>query len=63
LIEIKKYILNNTNSKENIIDGIKINPKIVYDYTEAEAYILYIENSFKNISDYIISLFEKIIHH
>ena len=59
LTEIKRYILNNTNSKENIIDGIKINPKIVSDYTEAESYKLYIENSFKNISDYIMSLFEK----
>ena len=55
--EIERYILNISDSKENIIDGEKCNSKKEADY--AEQYKLYISNSFDNISNYIISLFRK----
>ena len=56
--EIIRYILNINDSKKFIVDGEKCNPKIAYDYTESDTYKLYIENSFKNMSDYIFSLFK-----
>ena len=59
VLEITRYILNKTDSKETIIDGEKCNPKKTYDCTEAESYKLYINNSFNNTSDYILSLFKK----
>ena len=56
MFEITRYILNITDSKKNIIDGEKCNPKNENDYIEAESYKLYISNSSNSISNYIISL-------
>ena len=55
--EIERYILNMTGTKINLIDGEKCNAKKELDYVEQ--YKLYINNSFDNISDYIISLFRR----
>ena len=55
--EIIRYILNKTDNTQDINDGIVANPKIADDYVEE--YKLYINNSFKNISNYITSMFEK----
>ena len=55
--EIIRYILNKIDNTQDINDGIVANPKIADDYVEE--YKLYINNSFKNISNYITSIFEK----
>ena len=57
MLEIKRYILNQTGSKENINDGEKWNPKKEVD--SEEPYKLYIGNSFNNISNYIIIIFQE----
>ena len=59
IFEIIRYILNIKDSKKIMIDGERCNPKNINDYIEAEAYKIYINNSFNNISNYICSLFEK----
>ena len=55
--DILRYILNKINNKEDIIDGEIRNQQITRNYVEQ--YKLYNENSFRSISNYIISFFEK----
>ena len=58
VLEIIRYILNNINdNSKDIKDGIVANPKIADDYVGE--YKLYTKNSFKNISDYLNTMFEK----
>ena len=57
VLEIIRYILNITDNTQEINDGIVANPKIADDYVEE--YKLYINNAFKNISNYITTMFEK----
>ena len=52
-----RYILNNTNNKESVLEGEKIRVKNAEDYVEY--YELYNQNSLDNISKYIASLFKK----
>ena len=49
-----RFILNNTNNSEKIIDGNISNNNLNYNLSQ---YKLMIENSFKNISDYLKTLF------
>ena len=54
---IRRYILNNTNNEDTIIDGFVANSRNTEDYVYE--YNLYNDNSFDNISKYIKSLFQK----
>ena len=57
VFEIIRYILNKVDNKNSIMDGEKTIIKIVDDYLDE--YTFYNEKSFRNISKYIITLFEK----
>lgn len=52
-----RYILNISNNSITIIDGYASNPTQTENYVRE--YELYLQNSFRNISDYISSLFQK----
>ena len=52
-----RYILNISNNSIPIIDGYASNPTQTENYVRE--YELYLQNSFRNISDYISSLFQK----
>ena len=52
-----RYILNNTNNKESVIEGEKITVYNAEDYIKY--YELYNQNSLDMISKYITSLFDK----
>ena len=56
VLDILKFILNKTDSKDNIKDGKTANPLQAEDYVKY--YTIYNENSFDNISNYLNSLFE-----
>ena len=57
ITDILKFILNKTDSKEEIKDGkVSIIKKEEEDYVQQ--YKIYNENSFDNISNYLTSLFE-----
>ena len=55
--DILRFILNKINNKEDIIDAEIINQEITNNYEEQNK--LYNNKTFINISNYIISLFEK----
>ena len=54
--EILRFILNNTNNNEKIIDGDILTTNVAENYVEQ--YREMTNNSFKNISDYMTSLFK-----
>ena len=54
--DIIRFILNKTDSTEKIKDGKASNPLKAEDYVKQ--YKIYTDNSFKNISNYLTSLFE-----
>ena len=54
--DIIRFILNKTDSTETIKDGKAANPLKAEDYVKQ--YKIYTDNSFKNISNYLTSLFE-----
>ena len=54
--DIIRFILNKTDSNDEIKDGNVMNPKKAEDYVRQ--YKIYIINSFDNISNYLTSLFK-----
>ena len=55
ILDILRFIINKIDSKEEIKDGRTSNPQNVEDYVQC--YQIYIEDSFDNISNYLISFF------
>ena len=56
VLDILRFIVNNTDSKKEIKDGICANPKKIEDYVSQ--YKIFLKNEFDNISNYLTTLFE-----